>query len=379
MQDLKSIKNTMVTDMITDINIALNYNAELGPHIYRKYCKTCYTIFNFFEFLEKHHHSLRTISKFRELYTILGDKINQFIESIENNNNICTCDTGEHMVPVEDIDGNIINQYSIWDNPMFLHFDYLEFDPLGLWNTKGPADENITMHVVARIAELETEEFERRYNDQDYDDHYEDDDDRFITIDEANIEEPIFVLDEDIPNIQAPSNTDEPRTYLYNSDDEPEEQNTARRLDFTDIDVPPPIPIADDISQWIREHYNDLNTIEGYIITNPPRHPILIRLIREGQKPLPTITTTNVYDKEYRRNYRLSQKNFLIKTYISQEDSRSGITSIRVHRDMSAVVNELKIWLKYFEKPHQTLITTTIFSLRNKINDDCIYNIAQFI
>lgn len=428
MQDTKSIANEVAKDIVHSLRFATNGKQNEGRVMYKNYCNACYKVFNFFDLIEKHHLVLRKNKDLINCYNIVHGILKDFVKKFEEGKS-CKCDT-DYQEIVWTTDNQVDEvQYDIWSHPLFLHYDYLVLDPMGLSNLQGPEDHNIEQLIRNRVTQIEDDDEEQEYqrwleeHGDSYDSYDEDDDDSLIPIEEAGLQEPTFVIEEDLPQTpdqpvqvlqpQAPlqnrnthndaaENTDVRRRLYFGEDDVipvmPRREGTYPRAlldidedDDEDDDIPSR-PRIDDLERWAlrRQQYGTANIdIQQWVLENvnedtmddPIEHPVLTMLIRRGHKELPEVTPgASIYSSEYRLNYRLSQKNFLIKEYVDEQESVSGEPLIRVYRDIPALVNEIKLWLGYFEKPHESIVSTTILSLQKKdMVNDCIYNIVKFI
>lgn len=338
----------------------------------------------------------------------MRDKLKHFIKRYKDGN-ACSCDASEIIISEDnDITGEAEVQYNIYSDKLFLHYDYLQLDPVRLSQMEGPVDEEVVHRVTHWLTDMQnmhdidmammidprTLMLERGYveDDDDLNDWFEENanqsdqhmppeelEDRLIPIDEVVFETPSFVVGDDILPLtpDQPTQQLQPDTPLHVRDitndtsiGEETVTDTRRRLDFDNIEIQE--EQLDDIEQWIR----NLNIVIG---AQNLEHPILTRLLQNGHQQLPQIApVTSMYSSEFRLNHRLSQKNFLIKTY---EEDQEGIypPTIRVYRDVPALIQELQIWLEYFEKNHEAVVNTTILSLQNKVVPDCIYNVLKFI
>ena len=320
MQDAQST----IQQINNDLSFVFLQDKTGGRKMYQDYCWACYVIFNYFDILEKYHLELRKNEELKPYYLIAREKLREFLEKFQKEE-ICTCDTGELPVAFENPVTEEVIQYDIWADPLLLHYDYLQLDPYGL--------ANLQQHVIEDYREIE----ERRMEEQ--------------------------------------RETDMLQELLQELHGQDENHSANRRIMFdyiTDEELEENQHIVEEMG-W--------NVFDPQEI--PEQHPTLVRLLQQGRQELPIIAQgTSIYSSEYRLNHRLAQKNFLIKTYkvVNDEDGfGDNVTKIRVYRNISALCNEIKFWLDYFDRPHETTIISTIFSLQNKLYSDCIYNIIQFL
>lgn len=392
MQDINDIN----MEMVNDLNFTKDMNQ--GRIMYRDYCSSCYMTFNMFDFLEKHHFNLRTRKELISYYYTMRDKIAHFIKRYKEGN-ACNCYVFEIVISEDnDITGEREVQYNIYSEQLFLHYDYLQLDPVRLSQMEGPVDEDVVHRVTHWLTNMQNIDSELMLdtgyveNDDDLNDWIEENanqsdqhtpqeelQDRLIPIDEFLFETPSFVVGDDILPLtpDQPTQQLQPDTPLHvraitnhTSIGEETVTDARRRLDFDHIEIQE--EQLDDIELWIR----NLNIVVG---AQNLEHPILTRLLQNGHQQLPQIAPViSMYSSEFRLNHRLSQKNFLIKTY---EEDQEGIypPTIRVYRDIPALIQELQIWLEYFEKNHEAVVNTTILSLQNKLVPDCIYKVLKFV
>lgn len=405
MQDIQEIMN----EITNDLSFTRYEEQNMGRFMYRNYCRDCYTVFNLFDVLEKHHVNLRSKKELIPSYYTIREKLKEFLTAYKTRD-ICRCDTTEDFVVLEEdaITGQAEVQYNIFSHELFLHYDYLELDPMRLLRLQGREDENIVQRVDERIVDMmrmididrhldrgfveqdledwvahneRMDDIQRRIDGDDTHSEQEVDEDPLVPIESVVFENPVFVDGDGLPI--TPIQT----THIINTPDAPIRQrqpstgdifdqetmgDARRRLEFDDIEIQDHQDI-DDIEDWIRDNINILVDVSEL------EHPVLTRLLRQGHQPLHPVTPgASIYSTEYRLNYRLSQKNFLIKTYYEDEQGLNP-PSVRVYRNVSALIEELELWLDYFEKNHETIVNTTILSLQTNLANDCIYNIMKFI
>lgn len=328
MQDEQSINKIL----INDLSFAGDRNK--GHKMYRDYCWSCYVTFNYFDFLEKHRVALRKNENLKPYYVMTRNKLREFYEYFDGlvkEGTTCQCDTGELPVAYEDPITEEVVQYDVWGHPLLLHYDYLQLDPYGL------------LHLTENEQEQEEEQQEQEQQQQEQQQEQQ--------------EETTTHVDDDGWPVRHMSFGD--IMFRDMTDEEIEEiQDMANQMDVAG---------------------GNFNIFEDNHI--PEHHPTLVRLIEQGQQQLPSVTGASIYSSEYRVNYRLSQKNFLLKTYgvVDTDNIFETTTRVRVYRDIPALLKEIKFWLDYFSKPHDTILMSTIFSLQNKLHGDCIYTITTFI
>jgi hypothetical protein len=374
------------------INEIENANANIfhlnGRIMYSNYCENCRTVFNLFDVIENHHENLKKMPDLIHHYTMMREKLRGIIQ-LYKAGNACNCDTGVTPVVFEDDneDGEDTVQYNVWSHNLFLHYDYLRFDPAALlpkceYQIDGDAsdDDTLPTYEEARNTFLPPPIFQM--------DH-----DNFFANPPSNMPTSFTVDDDDnifgTPNVHttavqpyAPE-----RRYEHNplfGDDDVVVTNVRRRLAFDDED-----DVEDNTHDiaFVQDDEDDdsdvfvFNNPQIIDVDEPEHHPTLLRLIEAGIKPLPT-PDSNVYSNSYRLHQRISKQNFLIKKYNvpqQQDDDTIQHTTIHVYRDIPALIQEINFWFNYFNKPHASVLNTTMVSLRPKINSDCMYSIACFM
>lgn len=358
-----------INAIINEVNDAVNWDTfhRGGRVMYMNYCLTCNIAFNMFDLVEKHHHALKTIQELAPYYTLVREKLRKILD--EYDAGLCRCDTGETMVAYENRTTGDVIQYEVWSHHMFLHYDYLRLDPMDIM------DRCFTTHYAVNVIE-DTKE-----------------DDVLPTYEEAQYyPPPMFTIDEDIPHAPATPEQnirtavpDAPQRHIAHENVANEDgYNARRRLDFDDVEVQEEHTQIDQLNTGFYAAMADDMDDEGFEFTFEEEievqdHPILVKLLQAGAKPLPPLTQkTSIYSSDYRIRHRISKQNFLIKTYNTPIDETQR-TTIRVYRDIPAITQEIKLWFDYFMKPHATTLNTTMLSLRYKTVGDCMFTIAQYM
>jgi hypothetical protein len=289
MQDYKSIHN----DITEAISAFQGNNRHIGRAMYKEYCDTCFAVFNIFDIIGEHYTTLKTTPELKDTRDFIKNRLNEFIAFYEKGG--CECTTGQNpLVREPNCNGDGTIEYNLWYSQLYLHYDYLIMDPVGL----------ATMSLDTAL-KMEN--------------------DTYMALKEAEKNMRDFVAKQESHE-----------TAIYPNDPERYNDYITNEIFYEDL-------------------VEQESIITG---RNPyfRHHPALLDLIRKGYKPIHDTSSYDVYHPEYRICYRLSKMNFLVKKYDTRHSINYPNTNpekqtiVEVSRDIPALIDEIKTYIEYFDQ-----------------------------